>query len=260
MFNKKHYMVLGVIVLIVSIVVPVITNYLMFVGNFKVAGDEKTWIGYLGSFWGAIIGGAISGYITLMGVGLTINHAEKIRKQDEYPKKINNLEKLINKLESNLKEIETFLRLKPPFELNNNEDLRLFFIDGNLNIQPTENYQDIVDKFLYELKEIILEIDSKWYKDYFVLREKITRAQKEFQNNKQLKNLWEYAQDYFIEHFEPLTDWKDLIEKHKSEEYNQVYNKIVSNEFQLINEIYNIFSDFKLKAELYQIELVKFFE
>jgi hypothetical protein len=239
----------------------IVVDLLIILGVIKILfGMNDSIIGALIGFIGAIIGGVISGAITLMGVRLTIDHAEKIRKQDAYPKKINNLEKLINKLESNLKEIETFLRLRPPFELNNNEDLRLFFIDGNLNIQPTEKYHDIVDKFLYELKEIILEIDSKWYKDYFVLREKINQARREFQYNEQLINLWEYAQDYFMEHFEPLTDWKDLIEKHKLEEYNQVYKQIVSNEFQLINKIYDIFSDFKLKAEIYQIELVKFFE
>lgn len=53
---------------------PIITNKLMFVGDYKVAGDDKTWIGYLGTFWGAIIGGVISGTITLMGVKMTIQN------------------------------------------------------------------------------------------------------------------------------------------------------------------------------------------
>lgn len=56
------------------IIFPIVTNYLMFFNIFPVAEDEKTWIGYLGSFWGAIIGGVISGAITLIGVRMTIQN------------------------------------------------------------------------------------------------------------------------------------------------------------------------------------------
>jgi hypothetical protein len=90
MIGKKYYIFLGVFVVVILIVVPVITNYLMFVDNFQVAGDEKTWIGYFGSFWGAIIGGVISGVITLLGVRLTIENQERKEFINSYPqKKIN---------------------------------------------------------------------------------------------------------------------------------------------------------------------------
>lgn len=60
------------------IIIPILTNCLMFFSIFPVSGDEKTWIGFLGSFWGAIIGGIISGAITLIGVRLTIEEQRKL--------------------------------------------------------------------------------------------------------------------------------------------------------------------------------------
>lgn len=73
--------------IILMILIPIITNYLMFIGDFKVAGDVDTWIGYLGSFWGAIIGGTISGAITLVGVRLTIKNQDRKEFINLYPQR-----------------------------------------------------------------------------------------------------------------------------------------------------------------------------
>lgn len=76
----------GIIITIaIMILFPILTNKLMFVGDYKVAGDDKTWIGYLGSFWGAIIGGVISGIITLIGVQITISNQDRKEFINQYP-------------------------------------------------------------------------------------------------------------------------------------------------------------------------------
>jgi hypothetical protein len=65
----------------------------MFYHVFSVAGDTNTWIGTLGTFWGAILGGLISGVVTLKGVEMsikasndgmkeTINEQSRIRNED----------------------------------------------------------------------------------------------------------------------------------------------------------------------------------
>ncbi|SDM75143.1 hypothetical protein SAMN04488137_1768 [Fictibacillus solisalsi] len=78
MLGKKFYILFIIGIIVVSVIVPIITNELMFIGHFKVAGKSPdTWIGYLGSFWGAIIGGVISGVITLVGVMITIKASVK---------------------------------------------------------------------------------------------------------------------------------------------------------------------------------------
>lgn len=58
----------------IMVIFPIITNELMFIKSYRVADDTKTWIGFIGSFWGAIIGGIISGAITLIGVRMTIQN------------------------------------------------------------------------------------------------------------------------------------------------------------------------------------------
>ncbi|MED4392520.1 hypothetical protein P4699_20350 [Priestia aryabhattai] len=78
--SKKVMWQFVLLSVIIMILFPIITNGLMLVGNFKVAGDSQisqTWIGYLGSFWGAILGGVISGAITLIGVRLTIHNQDR---------------------------------------------------------------------------------------------------------------------------------------------------------------------------------------
>lgn len=78
----------GIIITIaIMILFPILTNILMFVGDYKVAGDDKTWIGYLGSFWGAIIGGVISGAITLIGVQITISNQDRKEFINLYPQR-----------------------------------------------------------------------------------------------------------------------------------------------------------------------------
>jgi len=78
--NKKTtiYLVFGILFSI--ILIPMFINGLMFKKNFldiAVAGDKKTWISSLASLWGAIIGGVISGVITLIGVRMTIQESAK---------------------------------------------------------------------------------------------------------------------------------------------------------------------------------------
>lgn len=61
----------------IAVLVPVFINVIMFINLTPVAGDEKTWISTLGSFWGAILGGIIAGAITLYGVRATIKSSEE---------------------------------------------------------------------------------------------------------------------------------------------------------------------------------------
>jgi hypothetical protein len=94
-------------VVIIMILVPVLTNILMFVGEFKVAGDAETWIGYFGSFWGAIIGGIISGAITLIGVRLTITNQDRKEFIAMYPERKMITDTLLNLCFNSMKYLQT---------------------------------------------------------------------------------------------------------------------------------------------------------
>lgn len=78
---------------------PVIINVLMFVHIFPVAGDENSWISTLGTFWGAIIGGVVSGTLTLIGVRISVEGSFKgIEKTIEHQDKENFKDKIGLKL------------------------------------------------------------------------------------------------------------------------------------------------------------------
>lgn len=63
---------LFLIIISLMIIFPIIINLLMMINIFPVKGDYQVWIPTLGTFWGAIIGGVISGVLTLFGVNKTI--------------------------------------------------------------------------------------------------------------------------------------------------------------------------------------------
>ncbi|WP_404443477.1 hypothetical protein LG307_14840 [Sutcliffiella horikoshii] len=242
------------------IIFPILTNTLMFIKTIPVAGDESVWIGYIGTFGGAILGGVISGALTLIGVKLTIRDSEKIRALNEYPKKINSLENLITAIEENLIELEKFTRVKDPFDINSKDELQLFWIDHNLQLQATEEYKKLTSEFLKRIKEDVLHIDSKGYREFFILRNKLDGIKNTFSTNEKLNELWHEAQDYFLHHYDPLMTWKDYAEKIKKDEYNEIYTEITRDEYKLIFDIYELFSNFKVQAEIQQLELLKAIE
>ncbi|SMQ75935.1 hypothetical protein SAMN05444673_2574 [Bacillus sp. OV166] len=65
---NKFLMSIGAIM----ILFPILINILMFINIFPVSGDQNSWISTLGTFWGAILGGVISGALTLIGVNITV--------------------------------------------------------------------------------------------------------------------------------------------------------------------------------------------
>lgn len=59
------------------IIFPIMINGLMFFNLIPVSGNEVTWISSLSTFWGAIIGGVISGTLTLLGVRMSVKASFK---------------------------------------------------------------------------------------------------------------------------------------------------------------------------------------
>lgn len=77
--NKKYIALISITILILLIFIPILINGLMFnQGLIKVHGsNEDVWISSLASYFGAIIGGVVSGVLTLLGVQLTINKSSQ---------------------------------------------------------------------------------------------------------------------------------------------------------------------------------------
>lgn len=80
---------IGLVIVIIVLSGPLVTNTLMFIKapDFLVPeegiSDNGVWIGFMATFFGAIIGGTISGLITYLGVLKTINSQNEQNKKDE---------------------------------------------------------------------------------------------------------------------------------------------------------------------------------
>ncbi|SDM74013.1 hypothetical protein SAMN05518871_102128 [Psychrobacillus sp. OK028] len=70
--NKKILNICILIIIFIVVLVPIIINLLMMFSTPLTVGDESIWISSLSTYLGALIGGIISGTITLIGVIYTI--------------------------------------------------------------------------------------------------------------------------------------------------------------------------------------------
>jgi len=76
--NNYLKIIMGIIIICsILIIGPVIVNLFMSFRIGEVYGDEGVWIPSLSTYYGAILGGVISGLLTLFGVRLTINTSTK---------------------------------------------------------------------------------------------------------------------------------------------------------------------------------------
>ena len=96
MIKKRCFIVGAIVVLIILGIGPVVINLLMFEQDLvKVNGDEALWIPSLATYFGAIVGGVISGLLTLMGVRITIKDSKEKQLQDSLPQKLLDIEDII---------------------------------------------------------------------------------------------------------------------------------------------------------------------
>ncbi|MDY7224648.1 MIP/aquaporin family protein [Halalkalibacterium halodurans] len=250
--KRKKLLVLFIIFTLV--ITPITVNFIMNL-NFSVAGDENHWIPFFGSYIGAIVGGIISGTLTLMGVLLTIKDSEKIRKKDEFPVKIDSLENIIEITDDNIKKLDYYTRLKDPFDLQPRK-LKLFIIDHNLEIQETAEFKELTDSYLNRIKPNVLRIDAHWYKEFFRLRQKLNCLKSQFKQNEDLHELWEEAQDNVPFSDDVQMTWREYALKFRAEYYKEIHQEVADKEFYLVSNIIEVISDFKLKAEMKQLNLL----
>ncbi|URM31589.1 hypothetical protein LLY41_14300 [Cytobacillus firmus] len=169
--DKKTIVKFIVYISLIAILFPVIINCLMFVNIFPVAGDEKTWISSLGTFWGAIIGGVVSGTLTLIGVKISVEGSFKgIRKTIEHQEKENFKENIglkLNKLYSVKKVIYHLDRMLSSRSYGWNEN--------NIKDDPKKIDEAIV-KYIVpkfnELLEISSSVDWEFYNEIKVFVDK----------------------------------------------------------------------------------------
>lgn len=87
--KKRTMWIIGLSILAIVLSGPLLTNILMSIKapEFLVPKEgistDGVWVGFMATFYGAIIGGTISGLITYLGVLKTINSQDEQRKKDD---------------------------------------------------------------------------------------------------------------------------------------------------------------------------------
>lgn len=78
MDNKRKLIIIGLFILLAT-VIPIILDVFIFGNSFPSNIDNSSWASFLGSFWGAIIGGGC----TCLAVIMQKQYADEQRKIDE---------------------------------------------------------------------------------------------------------------------------------------------------------------------------------
>lgn len=156
--DNRLKIILGLIILILILIFgPVIVNFLMSFRIWEVYGDENIWIPSLSTYYGAILGGVISGLLTLFGVRLTINTSteevnrtirdqQKIREDDL---KYNSVKEQVHKLYNPIISFQNKIYMKYThynFNLFSNEEKNDFIklISENEIYADANLYQELI--------------------------------------------------------------------------------------------------------------------
>ncbi|MGG6449337.1 hypothetical protein [Pseudobacillus badius] len=105
-------------VLLLIFFFPLLVNYLFFTWRLPgIVGETSDWFVMFSTFYGAILGGIISGIITIVGVFLTINYYREKDFENDLINKIDHLEKVQGELEVHLGNIQYYLTTEFNYDL-----------------------------------------------------------------------------------------------------------------------------------------------
>jgi len=133
--------------------------------NIPVKGDETIWIPTLGTFWGALIGGVISGALTLIGVQITIKSS--IGQQKEEKKKEIARERLTNLYQPASALLSQYFFRHGAHNFNDltleEQNDIIFLLDRNIIYAD-----EILDELFLEFKWAVKSKDKKFYNEFYI--------------------------------------------------------------------------------------------
>lgn len=235
---------------------PIVINILMFLHVFPVKGDINTWISLLGTFWGAIIGGVISGILTLLGVQLTIKDNNELKKKEDYPGKLFRLEKLLSCLETAKNDFDNMLAL------DFGEKANIFFeINENYGITKTEKHKKYTSVLFEVINQDIVYVDAKSYRMFFESRRKMNDLYQEIMWKVEY-SLFELTEDLIEGYSANGVDvvninWSDLqLEEYQKDLIKELKIKLYKSERKYLYLLSEIVNDFYYQLTEHYLELI----
>lgn len=120
---------------------------------------DNQWVGFIASYSGSIIGGIISGLLTLGGVLWTLKSGDRVEEIKSYPSKRKAILELHNHLENSRERVEGYLYC----DWNENPDL----------LVPLKAAVDIYNEELEILTEIAMDINGYTFLSLLDFRDKV---------------------------------------------------------------------------------------
>lgn len=246
--NLRAWIALATMIIVISMVL--IYGFKMFFGL-----GRDALIAIIGAT-GSIVGG----FITLIGVKMTINANEKQRKKEVFPRKIKHLEDTIAYLDKIEDDFEKYNSLRFDFRGGNRQ---LFFrIDKSYGPETTELFKKHTEDDVKKIRDELIFVDSYVYQIFLEFKYKI--------DNLYMQEFWdaEYSLGIFredlVEHYMNKGDcdltsipWTEL----ELNEEQEAQRKVVERKYDRLEGIYimhmgALFSDLKYQLQLYHTEMI----
>ncbi|MFJ7971337.1 hypothetical protein [Psychrobacillus sp. NPDC096389] len=158
------------------IIFPVIINGLMFFNFLPVSGDEFTWISSLSTFWGAIIGGIISGTLTLIGVQMSVKASFKGLKLTIEHQESENFKESVGLKLSKLYEVKNII-----YTLDRKLSNWGFSWNDNYEIVDRGILESEIRTYIFPRFNVLLEVSSSVdYEFYYEIKSFVDKARKSF--------------------------------------------------------------------------------
>lgn len=170
--KRNYYWIIIILLLVLVLIIPIGVNWLMSFKVTNVYGGTSSWV----SFFGSYIGSIISGFITFLGVLLTLEFTKAQSKKEKLPKIIYNLEECIDLLTNNISALSDFVRIESPENIIKPLHLRqnIFYVI-NSKYELDKSLVIDIDNFTInierQIRQLLINVDSKSYKEFneFVL-------------------------------------------------------------------------------------------
>lgn len=151
--------IISVLSIIIILFIPWVLHLLLSTGS------NSAWVSILGTY----IGSVISGYITFIGVVLTLKFTKNENNKSRLPNKIQNADECLDILSDYIKKIRTFSAVDMEEHLmksSHERSLKLYEISENFVLIPTDAEKLITKEFPKQIRGHLSHVNAKSYKEY----------------------------------------------------------------------------------------------
>lgn len=211
------------------------------------------------SLIGALVGGAISGGLTLLGVSISIRDNAKLRMKNDLPGKISHIESALRKLNQ---AIESEIAFNPKYGT-----ARFISINTSYELEFLDFIKELTEVLPEDLKEDFIYIDADAYRMYLRSRENVELLEMELENETRMlieDFNWSFtdnlARVYVKKKLVEINDLKisETLEGHEHiVNFVGLYNTLMQKDREFSFKIELIYKDLHTQLQMKHERLIK---